>query len=51
MTKLAKATGGRITTNLDDITEKDLGHADLVQQKRLKQISGSLLRDAKIHTL
>jgi len=36
MTKLAKATGGRITTNLDDITEKDLGHADLVQQKKVE---------------
>ena len=36
MTKLAKATGGRITTNLDDITEKDLGHADLVQQKKIE---------------
>ena len=36
MTKLAKATRGRITTNLDDITEKDLGHADLVQQKKVE---------------
>jgi len=36
MTKLAKATGGRITTNLDDITAKDLGHADLVQQKKVE---------------
>ena len=36
MTKLAKATGGRITTNLDDITEKALGYADLVQQKKIE---------------
>lgn len=36
MTKLAKATGGRITTNFDDITDKDLGHADLVHQKRIE---------------
>ena len=36
MTKLAKATGGRITTNLDDITAKDLGHANLVQQKKVE---------------
>ena len=36
MTKLAKATGGRITTNIDDITEKDLGFADLVQQKKIE---------------
>ena len=36
MTKLAKATGGRITTNLDDVTEKDLGHADIVHQKKVE---------------
>ena len=36
MTKLAKATGGRITTNLDDISEKDLGASELVQQKKVE---------------
>jgi len=36
MTKLSKATGGRITTNLDDITEHDLGHAELVHQKKVE---------------
>jgi thermosome len=36
MTKLAKATGGRITTNLDDITESDLGHADIAHQKKVE---------------
>ena len=36
MTKLAKAIGGRITTNIDDITEKDLGFAELVQQKKIE---------------
>jgi len=36
MTKLAKATGGRVTTNLDDLTEHDLGHANLVYQKKVE---------------
>ena len=36
MTKLAKATGGRITSNVEDITEKDLGGANLVQQKKVE---------------
>ena len=36
MTKLAKATGGRITTNLEDISANDLGHAELVQQKKVE---------------
>ncbi|MDA0756821.1 MAG: thermosome subunit beta [Crenarchaeota archaeon] len=36
MTKLAKATGARITSNIDDISEKDLGSANLVQQKKVE---------------
>ena len=36
MAKLAKATGGRTTSNLEDISEKDLGTADLVQQKKVE---------------
>lgn len=36
MTKLAKATGGRVTTNIDDLTDKDLGSADLVHQKKVE---------------
>ena len=36
MTKLAKATGGRITSNIEDISEKDLGAANLVQQKKVE---------------
>jgi len=36
MTKLAKATGGRITTNLDDISTNDLGFAEIVQQKKVE---------------
>ena len=36
MTKLAKATGGRISTNLDDISENDLGSAEIVQQKKVE---------------
>ena len=36
MTKLAKATGGRISTSIDDISEKDLGSAELVHQKKVE---------------
>ena len=36
MTKLTKATGGRITPNLDDITTNDLGSADIVKQKKVE---------------
>ena len=36
LTKLAKATSGRITTNLDDISTNDLGSADIVQQKNVE---------------
>jgi len=36
MTKLAKATGGRISTNLDDISASDLGSAEIAQQKKVE---------------
>lgn len=36
MTKLEKATGGRMITNLDDLSEKDLGTAEVVQQKKIE---------------
>jgi len=36
MTKLAKATSGRISTNLDDISANDLGSAEIVQQKKVE---------------
>jgi thermosome len=37
MSKLAKATGARIVTNLDDLTEKDLGKAKLVEERKVEQ--------------
>jgi thermosome len=37
LTKLAKATGARIVTNLDDLFEKDLGNADLVEEKKIEE--------------
>ena len=36
MIKLAKATDGRVISNLDDLTEKDLGSADLAHQKKVE---------------
>ena len=36
MTKLAKATGGRVSTNIDDLSPSDLGFADIVQQKKVE---------------
>ena len=36
MIKLGKATGGRVISNLDDLTEKDLGTADLAHQKKVE---------------
>ena len=36
MTKLAKATGARIVTNLDDLFEKDLGSAELIHEKKVE---------------
>jgi len=35
MEKLAKATGGKAATNLDDITENDIGYAELVEERKI----------------
>ncbi|MGI0046948.1 MAG: thermosome subunit beta [Nitrosotalea sp.] len=36
MTKLAKATGGRISSSIDDMTSKDLGSAETVEQRKVE---------------
>jgi len=35
MEKLSRATGGRIVTNIDDLTPNDLGEADLVEERKV----------------
>lgn len=35
MEKLAKATGAKIVSNLDDLTQKDLGNAGLVEERKI----------------
>jgi thermosome len=35
MEKLARATGGKIITKLDDLTDKDLGEAGLVEERKV----------------
>ncbi|MFQ5711690.1 MAG: thermosome subunit beta [Candidatus Geothermarchaeales archaeon] len=37
MEKLSRATGGRIVTNLDDLTKKDLGVAELVEERKIEE--------------
>jgi len=35
MEKLAKATGGKLVTNLDDLSKEDLGYAELVEERKI----------------
>ncbi len=35
MEKLARATGARLVTSLDDLTDKDLGYAGLVEERKI----------------
>ncbi|HDQ06507.1 MAG TPA: thermosome subunit [Candidatus Bathyarchaeota archaeon] len=35
MEKLAKATGGKVVTNLDDLSKDDLGYAALVEERKI----------------
>jgi len=34
MEKLSRASGGAVVTNIDEISESDLGHADLAEEKK-----------------
>jgi thermosome len=35
MDKLSRATGGKMANNLDDLKPEDLGHADLVEERKI----------------
>jgi thermosome len=37
MEKLAKATGGRVVTTLEEMTESDLGYAALVEERKIEE--------------
>jgi thermosome len=37
MTKLAKATGGRVVTSLEELSPSDLGYAELVEERRVEE--------------
>jgi archaeal chaperonin len=37
VTRLSKATGARTVTNLDDLTARDLGYAQLVEERKIEQ--------------
>jgi len=47
MEKLAKATGGRIVTNFEDLTEKDLGRAGLVEERKIGEDKMVFVQDCK----
>ncbi|HYB03563.1 MAG TPA: thermosome subunit beta [Nitrososphaerales archaeon] len=47
LTKLAKATGARVVTNLDDLTEKDLGKAQLVEERKVEEDKWVFIEGAK----
>jgi thermosome len=47
MEKLAKATGGRIVTNLDDLTEEQLGQAGLVEEVKIGDDKLTYVRECK----
>ncbi len=47
MEKLAKATGGKIVTNIDDISEKDLGYAKLVEERKVGEDKMTFIEGCK----
>ena len=47
MTKLSKATSGRIVGNIDDLTEKDLGQAQNVEEKQIEEDNWTYVEGCK----
>jgi thermosome len=47
MKKLAKATGGKIVANLDDLTSNDLGYAGLVEERKFGEDKLTFVMDCK----
>jgi thermosome len=47
MEKLAKATGARIVTNVNDLSKDDLGYAKLVEEERVADEEMIFVRDCK----
>jgi chaperonin GroEL (HSP60 family) len=47
MAKLAKAVGARVSTNFEDLTAKDLGHAALVEERKIEQDRWTFIEGAK----
>jgi thermosome len=47
MEKLAKATGGKVVTKLDAITSADLGHANLVEERKVGEDKMTFIEGCK----
>jgi len=47
MEALAKATGARIVSNLEDLTSEDLGYAKVVEEKKIAGDSMTFIRECK----
>jgi len=47
MAKLAKATGGKLVTALDGLTKDDLGHAELVEERKIGEDKMTFIEGCK----
>ncbi len=45
--KIARATGAKIVTNIDDLTENDLGYAELVEERKVGEDKMVFIEGAK----
>jgi len=47
MSRLAKATGGKLITNLDNFTKDDLGYAELVEERKIGEDKMTFIEGCK----
>lgn len=47
MAKISKATGARMVGNIDDLTEKDLGQAQIVEERQIEEDNWTFIEGCK----
>jgi thermosome len=47
MSKLAKATGGKVATTLDELTQRDLGYAKVVEERKIGEDKMTFIEGCK----
>ena len=51
MSKLSKATGARLVTNTDELSKDDIGHAELVEERKVEKSNHKFCNRGSLHDI